>query len=503
MRTTFGGFEIARSGIRISQHALNVTGHNIANAETPGYTRQRLELEASNPYGVIRRMAPVEDAIYGQGVRTIQVMQVRDTFLDRQFRTASTSLSYWTTRSSSLGVIESMFDESADHSLSGAMSDFFKAMNDLFQYPADAGVRVSIRENANKLTETFNAHYNTFKDSVDNENESVKVNVDQINELSERIASLNKDIYAFEVTGNTANDLRDQRNLLMDELATITDISYTTDSDGKMTVYMGGDVLINHKDFNKLKVEADQPHTITGEANKMYTVKWDTGPNAGQDATITGGEMKAHLDLRDGSTESDIGYPYYVEKLNTMAKKIAEAVNAIHVKGHTYPYTDKNGVAHASQTGINFFDAATTTAGNFKLSDDILTSEFNIAASNIEVILTGDNQQAGNQLIALEISKLFSETEVPGLNGSFDSYYRGIVVELGVQTQKANNMVESQYALAASTEQQRLSVSAVSLDEEMTSLVQFQHSYSAAARLLTTLDEALETLINRTGRVGL
>jgi flagellar hook-associated protein 1 FlgK len=264
-----------------------------------------------------------------------------------------------------------------------------------------------------------------------------------------------------------------------------------------------------------------QLRTDTDPVTGLEVVRptWDnTDPAADLTADELGGELKAHMELRDNSGRDTPGIPFFISQLNTLARALVRMVNDIHREGFSHP------ASGTSTYGINFFqepdDLMDVTAGNIKLDQRILDDVYNIAASDREIVLApptvdpsdpeGSNKlQEGNQNNARKIYDLLSQTDLildpDGLNvpiGGFNSFMTGIIMDVAITLEHSKTNSENQRADLLAVDNQRTSISGVSLDEEMTNLIRYQHSYNGASRVITTMDEILEVLINRMGLVG-
>ncbi|MDR1117313.1 MAG: flagellar hook-associated protein FlgK [Oscillospiraceae bacterium] len=513
MRSTFFGLEIARTGLIVSQKGLDVTGHNIANVDTAGYTRQRIVTTAYEPYSAITQFKPVERGLVGAGAKVVILDQIRSKFLDLQFREENTLYSYWATRTQGLNYVESLFEGSDDSSLNASVNKLFSAFNALGTEGNDKEQRKLIQQSAINLTTNFGLIYERLVGQQADQNLAVQTNVHQINTIAQSIAVLNKSIYSYELDGQPANDLRDKRNLLLDQLSSLADIEYEETAENKMVVKIGGVELVNHLKVNTLECrEEDNP--IPELTGKISVPVWSHLADADPDKVVrvTGGELKAHLDLRDNGTAETPGIPYFVEQLNNLARILVQSINEVHREG----YTHSSNPDGTSLTGTNFFDEPADimdlNAGNMKVTQAIIDSEYNIAASTKEDGFDAAGNQKGNQENAKALYELLNRSDLmidtgggPGTGvsiGSFNSYITGLLLDIAITLEHSKDMTDTQNVQVLSVDNQRMSISGVSLDEEMTSLIKYQHAYSGAARVLTAMDEALDLLINRMGLVG-
>ncbi|AFV10805.1 flagellar hook protein 1 [Thermacetogenium phaeum DSM 12270] len=494
MSSIFFGLEIGRRGLQAQQRALDVTAHNVANANTPGYTRQEAVMAAADPIPVPSLNMPSGAGQLGTGVEITAIRRLRDGFIDLQIRNESISLGYWEARQENLNKIEGIFNEPSESGLQSVFELFWQSLEELSKNPESLAARSLVLERAQTLTETFNHLDSRLQELQQDINATVKIKVDEINSLGRQIADLNQQILKIEVMGARANDLRDRRDLLVDQLAKIVPVQVQEDGRGVFTVTLGGCPLVEGAQLNRLAVENDPG---------VYDVVWETPK--GREAAVDGGYLGGLLDMRDDYI------PDLREKLDNLAAEFAIKFNEIH----------RQGAGVNGDTGMNFFinkDDNTgdgITAGNIGINEDIVEDPLKLAAA-VFVEITDDPKLYENKIEisniwytwdtgdgsnALDLAGLKHQT-IDGLGTTFDDYYRSMIGVLGVDAQQAVRMKENQELLVSQLENSRQAVSGVSLDEEMINMIKFQHAYSAASRLITALDEMLEIIINRMGVVG-
>ncbi len=494
MSSLFYGLEIARTGLSVSQRAINVIGNNIANVDTVGYTRQKLETASiDSSYGT----RIFEASKGGGGVNVVLIEQIRSDYIDKQIREEYSALGECSTRADEMEFIETILNETSDTCIASSIADFFNSLSELSINPASEEIRTNVQQNALQMAETLNYCYNQLTELQNTYNEAMNITVDSINSLLTNISSYNEDIYSSELAGQTANELRDQRNILLDELSKLVKIEYTEDSDKKLIITSQGVELVNHTDTTLLETAADQTGAVSGQAG-YYSIYYE---GTTTDFAYSGGELAAYEDLRDGNAIDNMGIPYILSSMNTLARSLAQEFNAVHNTGYTMPYG-----ATPSQTGVDFFEVpaggyADITAGNFALSAEVLANVNNIAASGELIDLSAPNSQEGNNEVARAMAALASSTTLATI-GSFEDYWSSFVVELGIESGSCREMLDSQEAIVGNLENRKESISGVSLDEEMINLVSYQHAYAAASRVFTAIDEALDRLITSTGIVG-
>jgi flagellar hook-associated protein 1 FlgK len=427
-------------------------------------------------------------------------------------------------------------------------------MKVLSEDPVEGAPRTLLQTAGKDLVQQINTIYDGLIDLQETQNQAVMVTVGQINRIADEIARLNKAIYGFEVTGHVANDLRDKRNVLIDELSTFVDVEYRDYPDGKghtkLEISIGGKVLVDHVDTWQLGfIEVANPIPELAAANEapVWEVVWMKGdlssgfiPDPANPLVLKGGELKAYIDIRDGdgAYNNPKGIPYYIEMLNNFARALVQEINTVHVQG----WTDHP--VNGSNTGILFFEdfgagsvtylyedpdnpalvtgavynidqtqLKSITARNIRLSEDIEENAYNIACSSSKIVKQGKSEelQRGNNENMNALYALFLKKDIAlgtvatgGVSiGSFDGYATSIRFDVGNVLSNCIKTAENYNTLTVAAENQRLSVAGVSLDEEMTNLIRYQHAYNGAARVITAMDDALDRLINGTGRVGL
>lgn len=492
---SFYGLEIAKTGLFLSQKAINLAGHNIANANTAGYTRQRIVSEAIDPASNISRFTMAANGRVGGGAHTQSLEQVRDAFIDKELRRECSDQGYWAKRADALDYIETMFDETDSSSLTKSLQGFIDALKEFSKNPSSTEIRTNLRQSGVMLTDAFHMFNEQLGEFQTTQNDSMAATVLSINTSLENIAAYNKSITSYELSGEMANDLRDKRNVELDKLAQFVNIEYAYDSDGYLTITSGGQELLNNTTVRQLEA---RPDATTGFYNVVFA---DTGDLL----NYTSGELEAYRRMRDGSTADDMGVPYLMQSLDLFAQSLAREINAVHSTGFTLATAAK-----PSTDGINFFavpggDYSAITAGNFSLSADVLGDLNMFAASAERTYISQDGTKAnqGDSQKALLLYELFNSQSLSLTSISdFQGYLQGYMTGIGIEAGHTNTMLASQDAVVGNLETRRESVSGVSVDEEMVTLMKAQHMYSASSRIITAIDEALETLINRTGLVG-
>ncbi|MDD2457527.1 MAG: flagellar hook-associated protein FlgK [Eubacteriales bacterium] len=494
MSSTFSGFDIARKALSVSQKAMDVTGHNIANANTPGYTRQRLVVASVEATGIQSRFAVSERGAVGGGVEAVTVEQIRNAFLDRQYWRENATSSELTARSEHLAYVESVFDELSGTGLSNALAKFSASVQEVAKNPVSPEFRTNLVQNAQILTETFNHAASQLLDKQTDLDQTIAAQVLQVNDIAVTLADYNGQIARYELSGQRANDLRDKRNALLDELSGLVQFTAVETGEGKLQVYIGDssepdNLLVSHTTSRSLSATATLANPLNSSGPNLLAVTWSDGPSL----DLSSGSLKGLFDLRDGAAADAIGLPYLASQLDELAQGIATAFNIQHQAGYT--------LTNPSATGGNFFSG--TGAADLAVDAAILADINTIALAGDPVTFSssGTPDALGDNVNALRMGDLFTSQTIPDI-GSFSGFLGTFIGSLAIETAHTDSRLSGQQILVESIDQQRESVAGVSMDEEMTNLVRFEKSYAAAARLVTAIDEMLDVLINRTGVVG-
>jgi flagellar hook-associated protein 1 FlgK len=454
------GLEIGKSALLAEQLMLNITGNNIANVNTPGYSRQRpilsTNLSLKLPFGMV-----------GTGVDAIGVQQYRSVFVDQQYRVENQKLGKLSLMNQSWQQVESIFTEPQDTSLSANLDQFWTSWQDLANDPTSDAARTAVREQGSILVNSFHhlsQQLSDFRKSLDTDITSL---VDQVNSMSTELAQLNQSISSAELGGTKANDLRDKRDYIIDQLSQLVDVSVTEKPTGDVTVYLGSMALVDGSSHLDLATRVENEDSIV----KHVVFLKGTGTNLEN----TGGKLEGLIEARD------IVAVDQQNKLDILANGLAKAVNQVHNAGY-----GANGT-----TGIDFFSSETTGAADIELDGRILQDTGLIAAGGINS--SGDNS------VALAIAGLKDQSTLKGGQSTFNDYYNSIIGEIGLKSKESDDLQKNQEALLAQLDNSKQSVEGVSLDEEMANMIQYQHAYEAAARLISTMDSILDTLINGMG----
>lgn len=437
--SSFYGLQTSLRGLLAQQRSIDITGHNIANASTRGYSRQEATLTASDalfiPAGAVQNGA---GAHLGSGVDVQSYRRVRDTFLDLQFRTQSTALGGNAARSEALDRAELALAEPSDDGLAAQLAQFWNAWSNLANTPEanQPAARQALLSQARALGDAFGAIDAQFQTVGTQAQEEYDATIGgELKSIAAEIADLNLSIKKFVTAGDSPNDLLDRRDALLDRLSELGQVSVSNGAEaGSIIVKFGagGEPLVN-----------------------------DAGVNPAWTASFTDGNGRLG-GLLQSATQT---IPAYRAALSGVAEQLAGAVNAIH-------------------PGFFGFTAGTAT-GAMKLEPLLAAGDIRAASGT----------SPGANDIAQAVAAL--------RGGAADSGYEAFVARLGTETREVKRQVSNGEVLTRSVDDRRQSVSGVAMDEEMSNLVRFQRAYQASARAMSTMDEMLDVLINRTGRVGI
>ena len=460
----FGVLNMGSKALTVQQKGIYVTGNNIANVNTPGYSRQRLNLSSD---------VPLNTGIgsVGTGVTANEIERVYDRFLGVQINNETQSLGQWEAYKDSVERVEMVFDESGGYGLNQVMSEFWNSWQDLTNNPSGSIERTVLVAKSEMLTATLSQNYEDLQQIQRDIDSNIEGAVGEINRLSENLVDLNQKIIQSELGGHMANEYRDQRDLVLKELSELIDISSFEDANGGTTVSVGsGQVLVEGTHTYNLSTQPD--------ASGHRDITWidSSGNSVIISDDISKGKLKGWLDARDVDINDSLN------KLDTLAQDLMAAVNPLHA----------NGYGLDNINGRDFFTieaTAATTAAGIQVNS-LITGDTNRIAAAEGADKPGDNRNA------IAIAKL---QDMPTMNGStvtFGAYYDSMVSDAGLAVQQATSYYDHQSQMVLQVENYRESISGVSIDEETVNLIKYQNAYQAAAKLIKTADEMMETILS-------
>lgn len=490
MMSTFGGIELGKRAIQTQQKSLDVSGHNIANANNENYSRQRAIQSATSPYTLASMYNSTGAGQVGTGVYVKSLERMRDQFIDTRIRYESQGYGEWSVRKDNLRQIESIYNELDNGGLKNNLDLFFESFQDLVNDPESSNaVRESVIQTAITFTTQMNHIERSLMEFRDHLGSEIENKIAEVNDLTSRIADLNKQIKAIESDPTkAANDLCDERDALIDNLSEIVDIQTRIDSQNQANISLNGIAIVSGVDYNVIEVEANHDDMTSADGQRVYdSGEFDkyTFTIKGNEARIEGGEIYGLISVREDLADQKMN------KLDLLAETLINEVNDIHRTGY-----GKNDVNPDNPPNRDFFFG--TNASDISVHEDIIGHPENIAAAPLteDSNNDGENDFIGDQSIALQIAQL-RDTSISDLgNASFNDFWQTQASELGIQISRAEAMEANQNVLLDSLEEKKQEISGVSLDEEMTEMIKFQHGYNAAAQVISVMDGMLNTLIN-------
>mgnify|MGYP005606160279 CR=1 FL=1 len=538
MRSTFMGLETSKKGLFVQQSALYTTGHNISNANTDGYSRQRVNMQATPGYPYPGLNSPTYPGHLGTGVETSSIQRIRDQFIDRQYRQETNNLGYWESTTKSISQMEDIMTEPSQFGINQSFTDFWESMEDVIDNPKDTAARQVMVSKGQALAESFNYMDTQLKLIQGNIGNEINVSTEKVNSILKQIAAINKQIMAVEPNGHVPNDLYDARDLLVDELNEYIPVSISMVKSGGLASEVAEGVM--NITFKPFKPDGAADITLVDGKNYASLAMLDTDPNGNEidgdvddqatkgfsefkEITVSNlgdpptkvlvkepdtitisyeglepgkGKLLALVDAYGHSNGQGI-YPEMLGKLDTLVTEFVNIFNGQH-KIYEEDLNNPNNSTIAYDLdgiqGVEFFTG--TTARDIKVNADIISDPKKIAASSAA-------GEEGNNENIRKLSQLFSTPYAGIQNGTFQTYYKSLVGELGVKGQESIRNEYNSVTLHLGISNSRASMSSVSLDEEMTNMITFQQAYNANARMITVVDETLDKIINGMGRVGL
>jgi len=509
------GLGIGLTGLQAAQNGINVTGQNITNINTPGYSRQRANL--STGYAV-----QIDKLQFGLGVNVTQIQSIKDRFLEMQLTQTITRYSGTQARYEGVENISALFLENGESGLNTELQKFFQSFQELAARPENDAVRTNVVTRAQILISGMQSRYRQIEDRKSEANRSVASIVGEVNALAEQIARLNNEI-ATEIPKGSNNNARDQRQALVDQIAELVGVQVYEDGQGRLTITIENGMPLVSGD-RSMKMLADEL-----DANGNYNVEIEIGSN-GEKIDITSavknGKMGGLLDLRDNIL------PGYLEQLDQLAAAVVYQVNQIHRDGAGLddPTTAGGRDFFVAKDGANDGWGLPVGVGygnNYKgmvlrmgLDENIVKDPRLIASGDPTSVddFGGTLAGPGNNEIALRLAELQNaENTVDAMNvgytldtvtgkytvgnsGPFSTFISSISNKIGNQGQslRVNATTDEDIKVALETQRDRLS--GVDMDEEATNLIVYQRSYQACSRFISVINQLTDQLINNFGR---
>ena len=381
MGSTFSGIELGKRSIMANTDAITTAGHNISNANTEGYSRQRVQIKEFSPLYNPDLTRPERPGMIGQGVDVQSINRIRDELLDKRIVAQSNQEGYWQTRSDYYMMLEQIYNEPDDISIRSNMDKFWESWQELSIHPESQAARQAVVTRAETLTDSIKQRWESLKGIGDLIDGDIEATVRQVNSYSEQIADLNAQIVRSKAMGDNPNDLLDRRDLLVDKLADLINITADSRDSDEFMVHVDGKVLVQGGIARKFELAPRNDDTGYSK------IIWE---DTGSDASFSGGKLGALVELRDVDVRSEI------QQLNTMTMNFADLVNDVH----------RNAVGANKVTGLDFFVQHPFVENAKALYSYINTAcaIFGIESSNGDMFLIRDNYLTMDVLAGIRFS---------------------------------------------------------------------------------------------------
>lgn len=469
MSRVWSVMDIGKRAMMNSQNALQTVSHNVANKDTEGYSRQRVELKSSPPAGLRLR--------YGQGAYTSAITRTNNAHLEKQIAGEMNKLATATAQGAALGRLEDVMNEQQESGVHKKVGNFFNAWRELSNNPENFALRQQVKDSAGEMTGAFKDLNENLGGILGDADFEIAVKIGEVNEITREIADLNQKIQQVELHAREANDERDRRDLLIKKLSGLVNISHA-EGDGGIVTITAGRTAVLVSGYQQRELFVDKVADEEGKNPSMRVFYRSTKKGTPDDVTnqFTSGALGGLISVRDGVV-GDL-----MNKVNLMGYTIVSEVNEAH----------RAGFDRYSGAGGDFF-VMPDSIENFSNSIDInpyIRKDVGRIAAAAATHSPGDNRVA-NIISMLQYKKVFSDG-----TSSLDDFYGAMVGEVGILAAKANGGIEAIGSNLHNLEKLRESISGVSLDEEAAKMIEYQKAYDASARLIRTADEMMQTVLD-------
>lgn len=492
MPNTFFGLNISTQGIHAANVNLNVTANNIANEHTKGYSRQVARQQATQAIRVHQKYGMI-----GSGVEVTSVERMRNEYYDVKYQENQTRYGLNNAKYYYMLKIEDLFNESLVDGFTKEFDNFYtNAMNELEKDASDITVRNTYLNYCESFIEYMQELKTDLRLQQEDLNAEINNNVNRINSLSEEIAALNKQINVVELTGANANELRDKRSLLLDELSEIVDVSTseTKYDNGKseFTVKIGNDILVDNYSYYTLMVKTREANVNNDDVVGLYDIQWSFGRSFDPVAEGIDGTLRGLMEVRDGNNgvqPDDTkrypvdykGIPHYMEQINTFMDCFTGAINEIHTKGENLygePATDYPLFTRTEQ-------------GRYIINEEIKKDPKLLATAYKNADGVSQNDLV-KDLLATKDANVYN-------GGTATEYLQSLITEIAIDTRKTKTFTENYENMRTTIENQRQSVMGVDKDEEAMNLMKYEEAYKLNAKVISVMAEIYDKLIQETG----
>jgi len=438
-------FETSKRSLLSHQSAINTTANNIANVYAEGYNRRSVDLsKLSLGFGNMSESS---------------VIRVKNSFLDNQIWFENQALGKQSVSEMLLNQVESVFGEPGDSGLSNILNEFWNSWTNLSNNPESDSARSLVRDKGELLSNTFNRLDKNLKNLQTQSANELQHKVNEINQLVNQLGTVNSKIDI-----HRSDDLLDQRDILIMELSQKIDVHITETETGRVEVLSGGHILVSEDFVNQLKLKLSQKQNGTFKA-EIKTIQGD------KNLSIKSGEIGGLLEFHNDHISR------FIQSIDKLAVSLANAINEFHVEGYNLK----------GLSGWNFFNESVSGAGDISLTPEILSDASLISTSS-------DSSAQGNGSVAQSIADLQYDGIIE--EKTISDQYNTIIADVGNRVQESTFIRQNQEKIVSQLHIKKASISGVSLDEEMTQLIQYEQAYEASARMISTIDELMQTILS-------
>lgn len=444
MAGLFGIIETAKKAIHSSRTGMEVTSHNVSNVNTPGYTRQRVNLTSTDALSS-------NSGMINAGVKITGIKQIRNEFIEGEIRRVSNLLSSYSAEKEILTRIESLLNEPSDVGLGQLLENFFNAFDDLSKNPEDRSIRVSVAQTGRALAQRFNDIFYGLLGIKKDIIADLEAKIKNINQIIEDLGKLNQSAINQHNSGLETNDVRDKINQKLKELSNLADIVVSYDESGSVRVSIGGVTVVERNFVQAIDLK------FSDGVVKIVSTQTES------ELRLNSGEVFVLQNMFNRQV------PEIIQRFDELAKNLSKKVNEIHKVGYSIDGT----------TGLDFFVG--TSIGSIQVNKIIIDNPLKISASI--------NKDAGNNQVALAISALRNDGQISGV-------YNSIVSDIGLKAKISSDNENLHRMILKQLETQRDAFSGVSIDEEMLNMIKFQKMFEASAKVIQTVNEMIDTILS-------
>lgn len=478
-------FNIGRTSLHASKTSLKTTSHNIANANTEGYSRQRVTQETNTPIAE-------GSYVLGTGTNVRDIKRIHDKLVEKKLNHSLTNSHFHEERTFQLERVEEIFNEINSDGLNKILNKFFNSFRELSNQPENEIVRTLVRDNAKLVVNDFNRLSDHITDVKENIDAKIHASIKEINSLANSIASLNKEITNIENVGGESGDLRDQRDMAVRTISEFFKVNVYQDEKNQYVVnIVGAGSLVAGGLVNKLDARS-VTQKDSSEEGKMELF-FQGRKNNNFSGSIKTGALGAALKVRNEEVT------ILRDQMDDLAYGLTKATNAVHTRGYVnreIPIDQNGEPVENSQTGkitaINFFkdlNSKKRASEKISLSKDI-DADLNNIATGLAPNSPGDNR------IAIAISKLQHEKLLNEETSTLEETYLRAVGKIGLATGKSKIDEEQAKGILTQAESIKERLTGVSIDEEAANMVKYQHAYDASARMIRVADEMFDSVLD-------